>query len=98
MLPGGGTGFSGSIRGLIFGGICLIVIAIAARLAQFTYRVEDGDLKLSLVLLSKNRYIPFERIHSVDVSEGLFNVYLDLLKLILKMLRFKSGSSIIGHS
>ena len=47
VLPGGGTGFSGSIRGLIFGGICLIVIAIAViGWLRFTYRVEDGELKI----------------------------------------------------
>ena len=83
VLPGGDTGFSGSIRGLIFGGICLIVIAIAViGWLRFTYRVEDGELKIeSGVFVRKNRYIRFERIHSVDVSEGIIQRLFGLVKI-----------------
>lgn len=83
VLPGGGTGFSGSIRGLIFGGICLIVIAIAViGWLRFTYRVEDGELKIeSGTFVKKNRYIRFERIHSVDVSEGIIQRLFGLVKI-----------------
>ena len=84
MLPGGGTGFSGSTsRARIFAGICLIVIAIAViGWLRFTYRVEDGELKIeSGIFVRKNRYIRFERIHSIDVSEGVVQRLFGLVKI-----------------
>ncbi|MCQ6276954.1 PH domain-containing protein [Bacillus sp. V3B] len=39
---------------------------------RFTYRVEDGELRIeSGLFVRKKRYIPFERIQSLDLSEGI---------------------------
>ncbi len=83
VLPGRDIGLPEYIRWLIFGGICLIVIALAViSWLRFTYRVEDGELKIeSGVFVRKNRYIRFERIHSVDLSEGIIQRLFGLVKV-----------------
>lgn len=83
VLPGRDIELPEYIRWLIFSGICLIVIAVAVvGWLRFTYRVEDGELKIeSGVFVRKNRYIRFERIHSVDVSEGIIQRLFGLVKL-----------------
>ena len=83
VLPGRDIGFPEYIRWLIFGGICLIVIVLAVvSWLRFTYRVEDGELKIeSGVFVRKNRYIRFERIHSVDLSEGIIQRLFGLVKV-----------------
>lgn len=83
VLPGQNFEIPDYIRWLIFIGICLIVIAIAVvSWLRFTYRVEAGELKIeSGVFVRKNRYIRFERIHSVDVSEGIIQRLFGLVKV-----------------
>ena len=41
---------------------------------RFTYRIEDNELRIeSGVLVRKKRYIPFDRIQSLDQSEGILH-------------------------
>lgn len=71
------------IQGLILSGICIIVIALAVvSWLRFTYRIEEGELKIeSGVFVRKKRYIRFERIHSIDVSEGIVQRLFGLVKI-----------------
>lgn len=49
---------------------------------RFTYRVEEGELRIEHgVFVRKKRYIPFERIQSLDVSEGLLHRPFGLVKI-----------------
>jgi putative membrane protein len=54
---------------------------------RFSYRVEDGELRIeSGVFIRKKRYIPFERIQSLDFSEGIFQQFFGLVKVRVKQL------------
>ncbi|RFU67389.1 hypothetical protein D0469_15065 [Peribacillus saganii] len=49
---------------------------------RFTYRIEEGELRLeSGVFIRKKRYIRFERIQSIDVSEGILQRLFGLVQL-----------------
>ncbi|PLS15893.1 hypothetical protein CVD28_20570 [Bacillus sp. M6-12] len=49
---------------------------------RFTYWIEDGELRIeSGVFIKKKRYIRFERIQSIDVSEGILQRLFGLVKL-----------------
>ena len=49
---------------------------------RYTYRVEDGELRIeSGVFVRKKRYIPFERIQSLDFSEGILQRPFGLVKV-----------------
>ena len=49
---------------------------------RFTYRVEDGELRIeSGLFVKKKRYIPFERIQSLDFSEGILQRAFGLVKV-----------------
>ena len=86
FLPGQDNGFPEYIRWLVFSMFSLIVIAVAiVGWLRFTYRVEDGELKIeSGVFVRKNRYIRFERIHSIDVSQGIIQQLFGLVKISIE--------------
>ena len=49
---------------------------------RFTYRIEEGELRVeSGVFVRKKRYIPLERIQSLDQSEGILHRAFGLVKL-----------------
>lgn len=49
---------------------------------RFTYRVEEGELRIEYGLfVKKKRYIPFERIQSLNYSEGILHRPLKLVKI-----------------
>lgn len=49
---------------------------------RFTYRVEEGELRIeSGFIVKKKRYIPIERIQSLDFSEGIFQRIFGLVKV-----------------
>lgn len=49
---------------------------------RFSYRLEENELRIeSGVFVRKKRYIPFERIQSVNQSEGIFQRPFGLVKL-----------------
>ncbi|PPA70552.1 PH domain-containing protein [Jeotgalibacillus proteolyticus] len=69
---------------LIGMGIFLLVILVSGILKwwRFTYRLEEGELRIEYGLfVKKKRYIPFERIQSLNYSEGIFHRPLKLVKI-----------------
>lgn len=53
-------------------GIIFPLISGVLNWLRFTYRIEEGELRIeSGVFVKKKRYIPFERIQSLDFSEGI---------------------------
>lgn len=49
---------------------------------RFTYRIEEGELRIeSGIFVKKKRYIPFERIQSLDFSEGILQRLFGLVKV-----------------
>lgn len=77
-----GPGFNG--WQLSFAGIFLIVSLVTGILSwlRYTYRVEDGELRIeSGLFVRKKRYIPFDRIQSLDFSEGIFQRPFGLVKV-----------------
>jgi putative membrane protein len=49
---------------------------------RFTYRVEAGELRIEHgVLLRKKRYIPLERIQTIDITEGIVQRLFGLVKV-----------------
>ncbi|WP_409303953.1 PH domain-containing protein [Peribacillus sp. SCS-155] len=59
---------------------------------RFTYRIEDREIRIeSGVLFKKKRYIRFERIHSIDVSEGILQRLFGLVKVKIETAGNKGG-------
>lgn len=49
---------------------------------RYTYRLEEGELRIEYgVFVRKKRYIPFERIQSLDLSEGILQRLFGLVKV-----------------
>lgn len=49
---------------------------------RFTYRIEENELRIeSGIIVRKKRYIPFERIQSLDLTEGILHRAFGLVKL-----------------
>lgn len=72
LFGGNGVGFK--LWQVIFAGVFILFSLIIGVLSwlRFTYRVEDGELRIeSGLFIKKKRYIPFERIQSLDLSEGV---------------------------
>lgn len=66
----------------VAGGLFLVFISGIIFWYRFTYRVEDGELRIEHGLfVRKKRYIPFERIQSLDVSEGILQRPFGLVKV-----------------
>lgn len=65
--------------------ILLIVTMIVSgfiKWLRFTYWLEDQELRITQGLfVRKKRYIPFERIQSLDLSEGIFHRPFQLVKV-----------------
>jgi len=66
-----------------FGLIILLIIGSAIlSWLRFTYWIENGELRIeSGLFVKKKQYIRFERIHSVNISEGLVQRLFGLAKL-----------------
>ncbi|WP_404330751.1 PH domain-containing protein [Mesobacillus maritimus] len=64
------------------GGLGLVLLSGFLSWYRFTYRVEEGELRIEHGLfVRKKRYIPFERIQSIDVSEGILQRPFGLVKV-----------------
>ncbi|MBM7649401.1 putative membrane protein [Bacillus ectoiniformans] len=62
--------------------IMFVLISGVVKWIRFTYRVEDGELRIEHGLfVKKKRYIPLERIQSLDVSEGVLQRIFSLVKI-----------------
>src|SRR3954454_8188992 len=72
LFGGNGVGFK--LWQVVFAGVFILLSLIIGVLSwlRFTYRLEDGELRIeSGLFIKKKRYIPFERIQSLDLSEGI---------------------------
>ncbi|MBN8237261.1 PH domain-containing protein [Halobacillus kuroshimensis] len=81
-----GSPFSGDWNWVplaIWGGLLVIVLGSGViRWLRFSYWMEDGELRIEYGLIfRKKRYIPVERIQSLDFSEGIFHRPLKLVKV-----------------
>ncbi len=62
-------------------GIFIIVTSILSWV-RYTYRIEENELRIEYgVFVQKKRYIPFERIQSIDISEGILQRMFGLVKV-----------------
>ena len=71
---------------LLFGAIAIamIVIVLTSFLSwlRYTYRLEQNELRIEYgVFVRKKRYIPFERIQSLDISEGILQRLCGMVKV-----------------
>lgn len=69
---------------LLIGGVVLLFMLIAGiiKWKRFVYWFEDGELRIEYGLfVKKKRYIPFERIQSLNYTEGIFHRPLGLVKV-----------------
>lgn len=62
---------------------------------RYTYRLEEGELRIEYgVFVRKKRYIPFERIQSLDLSEGILHRPFGLVRVKVET----AGSSGTGDA
>ncbi len=69
---------------VLFVAVALIIMSITNTLkwARYTYRIEDNELRIEHGLfVKKKRYIPFERIQSLDFSENILHRPFGLVKV-----------------
>lgn len=67
------------------GAVFLFLISGILSWLRYTYRIEEGELRIEYgVFVRKKRYIPFERIQSLDLSEGLFHRPFGLVKVTVE--------------
>lgn len=74
----------GGIYSILGGIVVLVLILVGGVLSwlRYTYRIEEGELRIEYGLfVRKKRYIPFERIQSLDLSEGIFHRPFGLVKV-----------------
>ena len=93
----GGNGGEGGIWRFIAAGVFVLIVLINGILSwlRFTYRIEEGELRIeSGVFVRKKRYIPFERIQSLDFSEGVLQRPFGLVQVKVET----AGSSGIGKA
>lgn len=59
-----------------------LVVSGVLKWLRYTYRIEDGELRIEYgVIVRKKRYIPFERIQSLDFSENILHQLFGLVKV-----------------
>jgi putative membrane protein len=69
---------------LISMGAVLVIVLVAGviKWLRFTYRLEEGELRIEYGLfVKKKRYIPFDRIQSLNFSEGIIHRPFGLVKV-----------------
>ena len=84
ILLFGGNGLSLDFWEIMFTSAFIIVSLVTGVISwlRYSYRVEDGELRIeSGVFVRKKRYIPFERIQSLDFSEGILQRPFGLVKV-----------------
>ncbi|MFG6149618.1 PH domain-containing protein [Halobacillus sp. B23F22_1] len=78
-----GDGWLGMLP-FLFSGLLLLIIFAGGiiKWLRFTYWVEEGELRIEHGLfVKKKRYIPIDRIQSLDFSEGIFHRPFQLVKV-----------------
>ena len=69
---------------VIIGSVVLVFVLVAGiiKWKRFVYWFEDGELRIEYGLfVKKKRYIPFDRIQSLNYTEGIFHRPLGLVKV-----------------
>ncbi|GIN93449.1 UPF0699 transmembrane protein YdbT [Siminovitchia terrae] len=62
--------------------VLFMIASMVINWLRFTYRVEDNELRIEQGLfVKKKRYIPFDRIQSLDLSESIIHRPLGLVKV-----------------
>jgi putative membrane protein len=62
--------------------VIMIIITSILSWLRYTYRLEQDELRIEYgIFVRKNRYIPIERIQSIDLSEGLLQRVFGLVQL-----------------
>ncbi|MBB2479825.1 PH domain-containing protein [Bacillus sp. APMAM] len=72
---------------LITTGVAIIIVLFSgiAKWLRFTYRIEEGELRIEYGLfVKKKRYIPLERIQSLSFSEGILHRPFGLVKVVVE--------------
>jgi putative membrane protein len=82
----GGRGGDELFDTLYMGGVLVIVVFMLLygilTWFRFTYRVEAGELRIEHgVFIRKKRYIPLERIQTIDVTQGVIQRFFGLVKI-----------------
>ncbi|WP_194841552.1 PH domain-containing protein [Sporosarcina obsidiansis] len=79
---------------LIFFGILIVFILVSGivKWRRFDYWFEDQELRIvSGLFVRKKRYIPFDRIQSLDYTEGIFHRPFQLVKVKVETAGSSSG-------
>lgn len=97
FLGGSGGEDSGFFRYIpyIFTGLALVLYLASGVIKwwKFVYWFEDGELRIEYGLfVKKKRYIPFERIQSLDYTEGIFHRPFGLVKVKVETAGGGAGS------
>ena len=82
---------------VLIGGVVLLFLLIAGiiKWKRFVYWFEDGELRIEYGLfVKKKRYIPFERIQSLNYTEGIFHRPFGLVKVKVET----AGSGKMGEA
>lgn len=70
---------------VIIGGSLLILLVVVTSILEwwkFTYIIEDGELRIEHgIFVKKKRYIPIERIQTINISAGIIQQVFRLVKL-----------------
>lgn len=70
---------------LLIGSLAAVIIIVTSSILswlRYTYRLEQGELRIEYgVFVRKKRYIPLERIQSLDLSEGILQRPFGLVKM-----------------
>ncbi|MCP3032401.1 PH domain-containing protein [Halobacillus sp. A1] len=76
-------GWLGSMPLLISGSLLLVILTAGIiKWLRFSYWIEEGELRIEHGLfVKKKRYIPIDRIQSLDFSEGIFHRPFQLVKV-----------------
>ncbi|OZI10406.1 hypothetical protein CEW92_16990 [Bacillaceae bacterium SAS-127] len=65
--------------------ILFLLVSGVVKWLRFAYWVEEGELRIEYGLfVKKKRYIPIERIQSLDISEGILQQMFGLVKLTIE--------------
>ncbi|WP_432353181.1 PH domain-containing protein [Sporosarcina sp. A2] len=81
---------------LVFGAVLLIYLLSSGLIKwlRFSYWFEDGELRMeSGLFVRKKRYIPFERIQSLNYTEGIFHRPCGLVKVQVETAASSGGKA-----
>lgn len=84
VFSGAKDGIEDLLISLIISLILIIITLVSGILTwmRFTYRIEEDELRIEYgIFVRKKRYIPFERIQSIDLTEGLLQRLFGLVKV-----------------